>query len=303
MIKTVTITNHLGEALLIDLRSPEQSGFFIRGIEGLGPSKSDVNMTEVLSSDGSFYNSSRIHSKNLVFNLGFYNDGSESIETIRQKTYRFFPTKRLINVKIQTDNRLGSIGGYVESNEPDIFSKDEGSIISLICPSAFFEAASSVVTAFNGSVAAFEFPWENPSLTLDLIEFGTIFINTAQSVIYTGDEPTGIIMYINFLGSVSGLTVYNASLSQQMAFDNGKTIAILGSNFQTGDQLIISTIKGQKYIHAIRGGITYNLLNALNTGATWFTIERGDNVYTYTASVGLSNIQASVEHRVIYKGL
>ena len=303
MIHSISVTNHLGETLLMELRSPEKSGFFIRGIDGLGPSKSNINMTEVLSSDGSFYNSSRLVSRNIVMNLGFYPNVSDSIETIRQKTYRFFPTKRSLQIQVVTDNRIGITNGYVETNEPDIFSKDEGTVISLLCPSAYFLAAESVITTFTGVVASFEFPWENPSLTLDLIEFGSIFVSTAKSVFYAGDEPTGVIVRVNFLGGVSGLSIYNATLGQTMSFDSAKIVGILGSNFDTGDVLTISTLKGQKYANVVRGGITYNVINALGTNPSWFTVERGDNVFTYTATVGLANVQASVEHRVIYKGL
>lgn len=303
MIKSVTITNHLGEGLLIELRSPEKSGFFIKSIDGLGPPKADINTTEVLSFDGSFYNSSRLVSRNIVFNLGFYNDGTETIEAIRLKTYRFFPSKKPITVKVITDSRTGLTTGYVETNEPDIFSKEEGTTISLICPSSLFSGEETIITSFNGTTSLFEFPWENPSLTLPLIEFGNIFINTAQSVVYSGDEPTGIIMTINFLGAVSGLTLYNVTLGQTMAIDTAKVSAIMGSTFQAGDQLILSTIKGNKFIYGIRAGLYYNLLNALSTSANWFTLERGDNVFTYTATSGLSNVQASVQHKILYRGL
>ena len=303
MIQSVKVTNPSGEVILLELKSPEKSGLIIKSIEGLGPAKSVINTTEVLSADGSFFNSSRISQRNLVFNIGFYKDGLESIETLRQKTYRFFPTKGAVTLEIQTDNRYGKTIGYVESNEPDIFSKDEDTSISILCPSAFFVGAESIFTVFNGSNPLFQFPWENPSLTLPLIEFGSIFINTAQSVVYAGDEATGIIMYVNFLGAVNNLTLFNATLSQTMAIDSAKVTTITGANFQAGDQVVINTNKGSKYIYLIRAGIAYNILNALSTSATWFTIERGDNVFTYTAASGLSNVQVIIEHRIVYRGL
>lgn len=37
MIKSVTVVNHLGESLKLDLASPEKSGFIVKSIEGLGP--------------------------------------------------------------------------------------------------------------------------------------------------------------------------------------------------------------------------------------------------------------------------
>lgn len=42
MIKSVTVVNHLGESLKLDLASPEKSGFIVKSIEGLGPVKATV---------------------------------------------------------------------------------------------------------------------------------------------------------------------------------------------------------------------------------------------------------------------
>jgi len=303
MINSVVVTNQVGESVTMDLRSPEKSGFFIRGIEGLGPPKSTINMTEVLSSDGAFYNSSRVASRNIVFNLGFHNDTAESIEQLRLKTYKYFPMKKEITIEVHTDSRIGVATGYVESNEPDIFSKEEGSIISILCPRAFFYGKDIIQEYFSGSSPKFEFPFENPSTSLKLIEMGTVFISTAKSILYTGDEDTGVTIYVTFTGNVSGLTITNSATSEVMSIDSTKLITLTGADFHVGDQLIISTLRGNKYIHLIRSGITYNILNTINTTSAWFRIIRGDNVFVYTAASGLANMQFLVEYKNVYGGL
>lgn len=303
MIDYVKITNPLGEELKLELRSPETSGFFIRGINGLGPAKSTINTTEVLSSDGSFYNSSRVGSRNIVMDLGFYPDGSETIEFLRQKTYRFFPMKKQLTIEVATENRTGITTGYVESNEPDIFSNSEGTTISILCQPAFFYGKEYIQTIFSGVNSLFEFPWENPSLTDPLIEFGSVFINTQGNVFYTGDEPTGVVIYVNFTGNVNNLSISNITNGQNMVLSSSIITAITGNNLKLGDQLIISTVRGNKFIYLIRNGVTYNILNALSTNSVWFTVDRGDNVFTYTAGSGLANMQFLIEHQIVYGGL
>jgi len=304
MIQNVQITNHLGEVLTLVMRNPELSGFFIKGITGLGPCKSIINTTDSPSIDGTFFNSVRISPRNVVFDLGFLdNPGEElSIETIRQQSYRFFPMKKPISIKIVTDNREGTTIGYVESNEPVIFSKEENTIISIMCPSSFFEG-DSIITTFTGVTPEFEFPFENLSTTEPLMIMSTLSIDTVKSVFYTGDEATGIFIHVNFTGPVNDLIIYNLNLSQQMAINSAKVIALTGSDFVAGDQLFISTKKGAKSITLIRNGISYNLLNALGVTADWFTVERGDNVFTYTADSGLANMQFTIEHTLLYLGL
>ena len=60
MIKSVTVVNHLGESLKLDLASPEKSGFIVKSIEGLGPVKATVNTTKMSTTDGALYFDERV---------------------------------------------------------------------------------------------------------------------------------------------------------------------------------------------------------------------------------------------------
>ena len=60
MIKSVTVVNHLGESLKLDLASPEKSGFIVKSIEGFGPVKATVNTTKMSTTDGALYFDERV---------------------------------------------------------------------------------------------------------------------------------------------------------------------------------------------------------------------------------------------------
>jgi len=302
MIQFIEVTNHLGESINLNLRSPEQSGFFIKSISGLGPNKGTINTTEVLSADGSIFNSARVSGRNLVFELGF-SDKTETIEAIRQKSYRYFPIKRPVLIKIVTDTRIGTVIGYVESNEPNIFSKQESTIISILCPNAYFSSDEIVQTFFSGNVAEFEFPFENLSLTEKMITFGSLVLDTRQTVYYDGDVNTGVLIRIHFAGSVNDLTIFNVSREETMSISSARLIALTGSDFVFGDEVVISTIKGNKYIHLIRDGEVINIINTLSVAADWFQIGRGDNVFTFTADSGVTNMQFMIEHNILFEGI
>ena len=303
MIKNIKITNHIGESIDLELRSPEQSGFFVRRVDGLGPSNSNVNTTQGAGIDGSFYNSSRITDRNIVLDLGFYYWSSDSIETIRQRTYRYFPMKKPIVLAVEMDNRTGLITGYVESNEPNIFSKEEGTIISVVCPSPFFYKEQETETLFSGVTPSFEFPFENPSLVSSLIEFGSVFLDTQKNILYDGDVETGVMIYIDILDAVNNLTIFNITANQTMAILSSKIISLTGSDLIAGDKIVISSLSGQKYVHLIRSGVTYNLLTALGAGSKWLTLDSGDNLFSFIAASGSSKVLFRVIHRTLYGGL
>jgi hypothetical protein len=304
MIKSITVTNYLGDSIKLELGRPEQSGFLIKSISGLGPSKANINTTEVSTTDGSLFNSARLNQRNIVFDFIFVESiNRESIEDIRQKSYKYFPIKKNVDLLIETDNRIVKTTGYVESNEPNIFSSQEGAQISIICPDPYFYSTEKTVTIFSGIEPLFEFPFENNSLTDNLLEFGEIIVNQEKTVFYKGDSEVGIVIYIHAIGEATNLTIYNALTREVLKIDTDRLEALTGSIIKAGDDIIISTIKGQKFIRLIRDGEYINILNCLGRNSDWFRLVKGDNVFVFTAETGDTNLQFRIENLIVYEGV
>ena len=304
MIKSVTITNHLGESIKLDLFNPEESGFIIKSIEGLGPVKANINFKELATNDGSIDNSARLSSRNIVMNLQFME--SPTIEETRLKSYKYFPIKRNVKFLIETDNRICETIGRVETNVPTIFSNAEGCQISILCPNPYFYSAGengTNQTIFYGTEPLFEFPFSNESLTEDLIEFGSIENRTEGTIYYDGDTEIGITIQIHAVGEAEGLVIYNTKTREIMRINDDKLKSLMGSGIQAGDEITITTSRGEKGIYMLRSGVTTNILNSLEKPIKWFQLSKGDNTFAYTASAGLTNLQFRIENKVIYEGV
>ena len=303
MIQSVTVINYLDEVLEIDLMNPEKSGFVVRSISGLGPSKGIINSTEVSTNDGAIYNSARKSQRNIVMNLGFL--WRDTIEDTRHLTYKYFPVKKKLTLIVKTDRRQCMITGYVESNEPDIFSKNSGCQISIICPDpAFYSIGgdSSTVTTFNGIEPLFEFEFENEGPE-DAIEFSEIQNKTENVVKYDGDDEVGIRITIFVLGPATNITIYNTLTHETMRIDTSKIEALTGQGLIARDEITICTVKGSKGIALLRDGKTINILNCLGKNIDWFQLSKGDNVFAYAAETGSSNLQFRIENDVVYEGV
>lgn len=308
MIKNITVTNHLGESITLELTAPRLSGFLVKKIEGLGPVKADVNMTELATNDGAIDNSARLQKRNIVLYLQFMqeNINDETIEDLRLKSYKYFPIKRNITFLIETDNRICTATGRIESNEPDIFSKDEGCQISILCGDPYFYSAGedgNNDTVFYGLEPLFEFPFENNSLDENLIEFGNIMSRTEGTVYYEGDAEVGLVMTLHAVGDVKGLSIYNLETNEIMKISDEKLESLTGSGIIAGDTITITTVKGQKGITLLRGGVTTNILNVLEKPIPWFQLSKGDNLFAYTATEGISNLQFAITNKTIYEGV
>lgn len=307
MIYSFTITNYLGDMIKLTLREPALSGFLIKSVTGLGPVKANINTTEVATNDGSKFNSARLTQRNIVFQMVFVDTlKGESIEDIRQKSYKYFPTKKNVDIIIETDNRYVKTTGYVESNEPNIFSSQEGAQISIICPDPYFYTAGDngdIVTEFYSIAPMFEFPFSNESLTDPMIVFSEIQSRAAGVITYYGDTEIGIVIRIHALGEATNIAIYNTDTREVMRIDTDKIKKITGKGLVVSDDIIINTAKGNKSITLLREGVSYNILNCLGKNPDWFTLTKGDNVFAFTAETGITNLQFRVENKIIYEGV
>lgn len=309
MIKSIKVRNYLNKEITLELTRPELSGLIVKSVEGLGPAKANINVTDISTNDGGLFNSSRLDKRNIVINLGFLQSPTESIEDIRQKTYVYFPIKKQVYLTVTTDNHTLETVGYIESNEPDIFSQNEGCSISIICPDPFFYSEHDNETTFSGVESAFKFPFANDStdeaVTEPVLEMGIIRNNTEQIIVYDGNSEIGMTIKIHAIGEATNITIANTLTGEKMVINTDKLKVLLGTETAiiAGDTINIRTVRGDKSITLLRDGVTTNILNCLDRGSKWFSLMKGDNIFSYNAETGAENLQFYIVNKVAYDGV
>ena len=302
MIQSVTVINHLGESLKLDLAEPEKSGFIVKNITGLGPVKANINTSDICTADGSQFNSARKEKRNIVITLDF--QLFPSVEDARQLTYRYFPLKKNVTLIIETDNRTSCCSGYIESNEPEIFSQTEITQISIICPDPnLYSVIKTQKTRFSGLEPMFEFPFDNDSLTEPKIEFGYEDDGEPHLINYEGDTETGFTLTIHFLGYAKNVSLYNIHTREYIKINTDAIALITGSEVAKGDDIIIRTEHGRKSITLMRDGKYYNALSCLVRGSSWIQLKTGPNVFAFTVEEGKKNVQFIMENYIVYEGV
>lgn len=306
MLESVKIKNYRGKTMTLNLSEYTEEGIYIKKITGLGPVKAKINTRDTAGADGTTYNSSQLEERNIIITFGMVETYGGSVEDARQILYKMFTTKRKVDLIFKTANRFVSCSGQVETNEPDTFSKDVTQSVSIICPDpAFYDANGNGIqaTTFYGLESAFEFPFSNESLTDNLIEFGVMRRNTSGNIHYVGEIEVGCQIYIHALGDVGTITIYNTETKERMVIDAEKLRALTGSGLKYSDTLIIDTTPKHKSIQLLRNGEYTNVLNIINRGSDWFKIVQGDNLFAYTATEGLYNVQFKIENKIAYGGI
>ena len=303
MIQSLIVTNPKGEELTLDLLRPELSGLYIKSIDGLGPPSASINTQDVATIDGALYVGSRLETRNLVIELGMMD--KPSVEANRLKSYRFFPTKRAVSIVVITDNNKVKIEGYVESNEPDIFSEEESTKISIVCPDPYFYDIEPTQKNFSETTPLFEFEFSNESVTENLLVMSEIRTDTRSLIVYPGDGDTGINIQIKMLADVNIFEMYDVFTQGAMKLYGNKMPSSLGTTFKKNDIIEINTVKGNKYVNLIRGGISTNIISALDKKATWFQLSPGDNIFAYAADNGTNDEKVVVTfvYNVAHEGV
>lgn len=307
MIKSFTITNHLGESLELILADPDSSGLAVLSVTGLGQVQADVNLTDLAGSDFHTVNSAKLTNRNIVFKVKYW---GTDIEASRHIADKYFPVKKNITILVNTDHRQLITTGMVEKNEPDIFSKASTGQISILCPDPFLYTVDDTSVPFGGIEPKFEFPFINEEISIqdengfDTFEFGNFRLIKDKTIYYTGEAETGVTIVVNAIDTVRDLVFYNLDTYQKIAFNDDIIASITGGqSISAGDRIVLSTAKTQKSVYLIRGGVVYNIINALGMPVDWFEIKRGDNIFTYSASQGEYDMDISIKYRIAYKGI
>ena len=305
MIKYVTVTNESGESLTMELTGPEKSGLVIQSISGLGPVNATINTTDIVTTDVAVFNSARLQTRNIVMNLIYL--GTPKIEDTRLMVYKYFPTKKKVEIVIETDTRKAKIEGYVESNQVEIFSEQELSQVSIICPDPYFYDMINKVSISNvgGIKDIFKFPFSNESLEENLIEFG--IYDEIPTFIFNnlGDAEVGYKITLHATGPVGDISLIDTSTGNKMIILSSVIASIFGEEqgIKSGDVITLNTTKGNKSMTLLRNGIYYNIIPCLGDYSVWLSAKKGSNGYAVTATYGIINLHTTWETVIAYEGI
>lgn len=302
MIKSLKVTNHNNQSLLLELYHPERSGLIINNIDGLGPPKADINSAEVAMMDGGLFTSARMTQRNIVITLTMMFD--PLIEDSRIRTYTYFPVKKKVRLEITTDYRHAECEGYVESNTPVIFTNQETTQISIICPDPFFYEFGEEVMIFSGVHPMFEFPFSNESVTEPLLEFGHMFYDSRAVLHYVGDADTGVFITVHAMdGTPEGITIWNTDTRERIIINTEKIKRLTDITFGKSDDILINTKIGEKYVRLLHDGQYYNIISCINKDADWFQLTNGNNTFGFVAEAGDENLTVTFQYRNAYVGI
>lgn len=320
MLKSFTVTNHTGKSMVCDLADPWKEGLAVASIDGLGPGSANINVADISSTDGGLYNSARKSGRAITINLIFEDHDTLTIQDLRRKCYKYFPLKKNVNLKFTFIEKNTSedffIDGYVESNDPTIFSKKAGATISILCPQPWFYKNMQQEQRFSiSSNPTFSFAFSKVPGDDNELVMGEIVPYVVTNLSYEGDADTGITLEIEFKTDVvhdpqnpKTIRIDNSLTNTSNVFSLEKIKNIVSelvegfSGIVAGDKIILSTSVGNKTLTYVHEGTKYNVLGAIEPTGTWVTLTNGLNYLVINKDASIE-ITASVKNKIYYYGV
>lgn len=262
---TARIENRDGELMIL---TGDEPVYQVIGITGLNPPRAQINLTTVVGLDGARFNSAKLETRNIVITVRINGE----VEANRLRLYQYFRTREWCTFYYSNGTRDVSIEGYVESVECNLFAQGETAQISILCPFPFFRSIAEVIADSSDSYPQFTFPFSinigEPVVISTLDIYGVGYID-----VYNGSEvETGVIMSAEFSEAADKLEVKNVTTGEDMT---------LVYPFLPDDKIVIDTIKGEKSVTLIRGGVLYNLFAAIQPGSAFYQLAIGVNRFEY----------------------
>jgi len=283
LLTRVEVVSPVGQSADLML-SDVSSGYLVEEILGLGPTKAALVSTSFPNTDGEHYYTSKRESRNLNIKVRLVPDYvSETVSTLKEKIYNVLMTNAPVTLyfhlfdqfatNIFEQNKVLRLNGIVESNEIDSFSNTPVMNAVVVCHRPNYE----------------ELDWVTH-------EGESVNDMTYEKLVYPGSIDTGVVFTLKVNRSLlEDISIYKKQ-------PGGSLVHVEFNNpMAMDDELVISSIFGDKKVVLKREGSEFLLLFALSSQSGWFNLHPGENQFR-VFTLG-DPVPYKIEYPIVYGGL
>lgn len=267
--------------------------FILSGAEGLHGIETDIATIESPYVDGATVESVKALPRGIVLTLTLRGNIKASIDYFTS----IVKSKQLVTLREVEGERDITIKGIATIPPYSRMLKTCKITLSIYCGQPYWEDINYLVETISEYIGLLNFPTEGQYFTVGGRPFGTIDTDLTKSFVNKSDTTVGMLISLVALGNV-----VNPRISCSTGEQNGWYMQ-LNIALTAGDEILINTVKGDKYI-TINGKDVYDnspILEQLEwQGDEWLQIETGVNTFSVTTDGGATN--SNLHFSLIYKG-
>lgn len=211
------------------------------------------------------------------------------VEAAKRYIMQYVKPKLAGTIRLEQDDRNIQLAGIVEAVEMPRFGQGCTMAITLHCSQPYWQDVDYLVNEISKIINLHYFPIPEGGLAFpsEGVPFGVYDEDLTQVLTNNGDVETGLVITIVASGAVTNPKIYNTLTGDYIGVND-----TLAGN----DEIVISTIKGQKTI--TKNGV--NIIDKIMQGSTFLQLATGLNEFTIQADSGIDNIYYELTYKQLY---
>lgn len=269
--------------------------FSVKGFDGL---EADIVSSKSAYQDGVSISKTILKDRVLTLNcyLEVYSEQQRYI--LKRKLYNAFNPKLKGHMKIYTDSNQLRGASNLRVIQAPIFDDDYESLnelvgfqIQLSMPLPYFEDINENRVDFGNDIGNFFFDLEIEEKGKELsIKNNSIVANISN----IGDAETPIKVLFKAKAELKNPSIYNVYTKEYIKINH---------TMQEGEEIIVTTHKGNKRVESYLNGVTTNIFNDLDLGSSFIWLDVGDNVIRYDAETMIEQLEVYIYYTNYYLGV
>ena len=247
-------------------------------VSGLNPPSASIYTAKSPNRKGVKYNGSTLNERNIVLTIKLLGD----IEQNRNDLYAWVDTEQYVKVHYRNGVKNVYCEGHIQDCEIDPFTDNEVVSVAIICENPYWKDLAEIAADISTLLKQFTFPF---AIAKEGIPFSTIRQSNSTNVFNVGAE-TGVKITIRCNGTVENLAIYNTN-------EPSKRFEIKTALLANWT-VVIDTEASPKTVKAYKPDGTVENLLKYTSNPTWFTLKKGNNLFSYSATYGTTDAEISI---------
>jgi hypothetical protein len=268
-----------------------RSKFILKACEGLHGVDTTISENESPYMDGANIEYVKVLPRSIEMTFKLRGNVKESLDFFT----KYVKSKQYVTLREIENGRDISITGIATIPPYSRMMRSCEITLTIYCGQPYWEDTNNTVGVIDDVISLLVFPVNGQHFTINGQALGEITNSLTKNLENKGDTSIGAV----FILEATDTVVYpriNCSTGEQQGW-----YMVLATTLNAGDQVVISTVKGNKYI-TINGSTTSAILSALQyNGTDWLQLEQGSNVFTITASSGAENLYFNATYKRKYE--
>ncbi|WP_195938749.1 phage tail family protein [Romboutsia sp. 1001713B170131_170501_G6] len=294
MINKIEYENERGLSIVLNRDGP----LFLFSVKGFDGLEADIVSSKSAYQDGISIYKTILKDRVLTLNCYLEVDNEQQRYILKRKLYNAFNPKLKGHMKIYTDSNQLIGASNLRVIQAPIFDDDYESLnelvgfqIQLSMPLPYFEDINENRVDFGNDIGNFFFDLEIEEEGKELsIKNNSIVTNITN----IGDAETPIKVVFKAKAELKNPSIYNVYTKEYIKINH---------TMQEGEEITVTTHKGNKRVESYLNGVTTNIFNNLDLGSSFIWLDVGDNVIRYDAETMIEQLEVYIYYTNYYLGV